>query len=614
MADNQISFEVVLDDGSIKKAFLKFGKDVEKAGEESGNLFGESFSAASIAKTTAGITAAVAATAAVIGALSFKKAISEAIEAENAINQFNAALFSTGNFTKEASQSFQDYASSLERTLGIQDELILQGGQLLVTIGNLTGQGLERATQASLDLAKGLQIDTTTAFNLLAKAANGNVGALSRYGIKIDENLSKSQKFAEALRLIEGRFNGMAAAASGTLQGSLNRVTIEFNNIFETFGKLITSSPVIREALKIIANEFVKISDSLSKISVKSFDGIILKMLEMAQTASLVLLPAIEIIGNTLKTVFTAVELIVGGIVNLIGELASGFAQVGNAVGLVSDETERSLLAFAEASNQETQEQFKGLKDSILGVFNTDTSAAINQTIDTYIQKLNQAKDTGTLFKDQTLANNEDIKGSLYGVGQAFSDVATGIKDASLDMAENASKNFKALGRTMLQSIGQGAGQAFAAFGGALAKGEDALAAFGDALLKAFGNALIQLGTGFILQGIAQSIAGFGSGAPLIAAGAALAAFGGLIAASSGGGGASAGGGVAASGGGGLATEPSSTTSFNEEENAIATPQTSVAVNIQGNVLDRRQTGLELVEVLQDAFDTQGAQVVGANV
>jgi hypothetical protein len=35
-------------------------------------------------------------------------------------------------------------------------------------------------------------------------------------------------------------------------------------------------------------------------------------------------------------------------------------------------------------------------------------------------------------------------------------------------------------------------------------------------------------------------------------------------------------------------------------------------VNIQGDVLDSRETGLRIVEILQDAFDTDGARVVTA--
>jgi hypothetical protein len=33
-------------------------------------------------------------------------------------------------------------------------------------------------------------------------------------------------------------------------------------------------------------------------------------------------------------------------------------------------------------------------------------------------------------------------------------------------------------------------------------------------------------------------------------------------------------------------------------------------VNIQGNVLDRRQTGIEIVEIIKEQFDTQGGQTL----
>ena len=39
-------------------------------------------------------------------------------------------------------------------------------------------------------------------------------------------------------------------------------------------------------------------------------------------------------------------------------------------------------------------------------------------------------------------------------------------------------------------------------------------------------------------------------------------------------------------------------------------PGTQIAVNIQGNVLDRRQTGIEIVEIIKEQFDTQGGQTL----
>lgn len=198
-------------------------------------------------------------------------------------------------------------------------------------------------------------------------------------------------------------------------------------------------------------------------------------------------------------------------------------------------------------------------------------------------------------------------------VGEAFNNVTKGMEEASQELAVNAAKNFKNLGRAMISSVGQAAGNAFAAFGQAIATGENALEAFGKALLNSLGQAAIQMGTTFILQGIAYTYAGLANGPPLIAAGAALAVAGGILAASQGAN--STGnlsGGGSASSGGGLDDANPITEAPKPEDTVAATPTTELNLTINGNVLDRRETGLEIATILQEQFQDQGLVIRGA--
>jgi hypothetical protein len=47
------------------------------------------------------------------------------------------------------------------------------------------------------------------------------------------------------------------------------------------------------------------------------------------------------------------------------------------------------------------------------------------------------------------------------------------------------------------------------------------------------------------------------------------------------------------------------------QESEREKPQTGVVINVQGNILDRRETGLELAKVLSESFDTNGTIVRG---
>jgi hypothetical protein len=230
-------------------------------------------------------------------------------------------------------------------------------------------------------------------------------------------------------------------------------------------------------------------------------------------------------------------------------------------------------------------------------------SAHVNRLLQIQMQYEEQKK---TLFDAATT--------QVLTVGEAFNNVALGMEQASQELAVDAAKNFKNLGKAMLTSVGQSAGQAFAAFGAAIATGENALEAFGKALLQSLGNAAIQMGTTFILQGIAYTYAGLADGPPLIAAGAALAAAGGLLAASQGAGPGSAGfGGGGSASSGGLEDANPIIEAPKPEDTVAATPTTELNLTINGNVLDRRETGLEIATILQEQFQDQGLVIRGAS-
>jgi hypothetical protein len=218
-------------------------------------------------------------------------------------------------------------------------------------------------------------------------------------------------------------------------------------------------------------------------------------------------------------------------------------------------------------------------------------------------------------LQEQALAqaNAEKIKSiednKNFSIQSGFETFSSGFSLAATDFRNNVSKNFQEVGKQAFNTLGRGVGQAFAAFGEALASGEDAGKAFLQSLVGIFADIAIQLGTSYILQGIALSANPLtpGIGGPLIAAGAALATFGGLLKAFSGGK-SKAGGG--ADTGGGIASSPSSSTELTQTENLQrAEAGTQVSVVIQGDVLDSDESGSRIVGLINSAFDKKGVVI-----
>ena len=217
-----------------------------------------------------------------------------------------------------------------------------------------------------------------------------------------------------------------------------------------------------------------------------------------------------------------------------------------------------------------------------------------------YLQE--QALAQANADKIKEIEDNKNF--SLSNSFQTFSD---GFSSAATDFRNNAVKNFQEVGKQAFNTIGRGVGQAFASFGQALAKGEDAGKAFLDSTLKLFGELAVNLGTYFIALGAAKLFATPKEQAealPLISAGAALAVLGGLLGAS---GSSSA---KSSESGGGIAASPSSVTDNQPEQNLTRQePGTAVSVVIQGDVLDSDESGSRIVNLINSAFDKKGVVI-----
>jgi hypothetical protein len=181
---------------------------------------------------------------------------------------------------------------------------------------------------------------------------------------------------------------------------------------------------------------------------------------------------------------------------------------------------------------------------------------------------------------------------------------------------QNAKNTLGDLGNYTKTTLVQGIGQSLAAMGSAIAKGEDAWVAFRNSFLGILGDIAINMGNMFIAMGIAnQAIPIFGNitGGAAIAAGAALVVLGGILKAFGGG----AGGAKAMAGGGGVGAEPATTPeapAFDATApigDGRMAPQTVVNFQVMGDILDSSDTQSRIVALLNDAIDTKGAVIRG---
>lgn len=606
MADQQLAIEIKLEDGTFRRAFANLESDSKRSGKNIGDNLGHPMMAMA-SKVTAAIGG-------IISVASVYKGIKDAIGSEQSIQQLNMALAQTGQYSKKASADLQEFIGGLEKTTAVSDDVIASGAAMLVSMGKLSGEGLKGATKAALDLSAGMNglIGPDQAFTLLAKAADGNTEALGRYGIKIRETGDKSADFAAVMAKINAQFGGFAEGRLNTFGGVIEKIGVSFDNFLKEVGFAFTRSTILKELIKNVSGYLDMLTGSLDKLgkSGNVLDALFLKSLEFGKVLAEYVLPVAELLYRTFKFVWDA---IIGGFQTVIALWAT---EAATLVGVLSkvipglEGMKASLDTFAQSSADVMKDAAYQTMDSFDQIGNYDFTAKSVAMLDSWNNTAQQIVATHKNATDQIKNQQNELASPTF----------TDMFIAEWKRANNNVQQIAAqMATTLRGGLVNGVANGFAAMGKAWQEGTSVLDALGKALLQTLGQVLIQLGTqvitvGLLMQSVPilfglQGWAAVAAGAGMIVAGGVLTAAAGA-GAGGGSGGAGAptglgpGGGVAVSPlGGGLADQ---TLGLSETS---AEPQSRVVVNIQGNVLDRRGTGLEIAEIIRENFELSGVTV-----
>lgn len=167
---------------------------------------------------------------------------------ETAVKGLDAALSKLGDGAAAVSASLQEQAAALQKVTRFGDEAIIQGQALLATFTQNADE-IEQATAASLDFATAIGVDLNTAFLLLGKAAAGDTATLSRYGIILDENIPKTERFAAVIEKMNEQFGGRAQADAKTYAGLIDQISNAFGDLKEKVGQAITENEEVNDQL-----------------------------------------------------------------------------------------------------------------------------------------------------------------------------------------------------------------------------------------------------------------------------------------------------------------------------------------------------------------------------
>jgi hypothetical protein len=185
--------------------------------------------------------AAFAIAAAAAGAYAGKLAIDgvkAAIEDEQAQNRLAESLKATTGATDAQIKAVEDMITKMSLATGVSDDVLRPAMQRLATSTKDTKESQELLALA-LDISKGSGKDLETVANALAKAHDGQDGALVRLGIGLTNTEAKTKTFKEEQKLLSDLYGGAAATNAETFQGKMDRLKISFEEAQESLGFLL---------------------------------------------------------------------------------------------------------------------------------------------------------------------------------------------------------------------------------------------------------------------------------------------------------------------------------------------------------------------------------------
>ena len=256
-------------------------------------------------------------------------------DAEMISARLEASLRNQGITSAYVTKELNDYAQSMQSVYGVSDDVIKNGMRLLVNFGVIRDE-LKQATNSAYALSQGLGIDVQSAFQMVARAAEGNVTALSRYGIKVDTSKTQSEQFAQALEQIDNKFGSLAGASANNLITKTNALKESWGDFKEQVGA------AFEPLAQIIVNLLTKGVQGLQKAFTFCTD-------------------CINILVETGVQGFNYVSLGILKTKEVLQELNLKTLEFRNAIGLASDEA----VATARKNLEATQAEIAGKKEQI---------------------------------------------------------------------------------------------------------------------------------------------------------------------------------------------------------------------------------------------------------
>jgi uncharacterized protein YpiB (UPF0302 family) len=417
-------------DGAIT-AFKKLAREGTDAFEQVQSIGGKLGSAFDVVQK--GALIALGALTAVGGAALGAVAAAAADEASQ--KSLEAQLIRSAGATNAQVQATESFIEQAMLATGIaDDELRPAFGNLARATGDL--EKSQRLFNLSLDISAATSRDLESVTLGLGRAATGNIGALTRLGIPLDEGAKKAKDFGAILKSLEEQFGGAAAVAADTFSGRVKILKTSLGEVVEQIGfaLLPTAERLVEFLQKRLLPALQAAADGFRE---EGLSGALKYFLAALGPFGVKVIDTIEAISLSVITL--------GGHLDVVAAIiaAGAFvAQPSKALDIFNGILDRSNNAASNASAK-----FDALRLSILNTgnalnfANNQISPLIDQTDRIGQKVLPKAKESTDDF-NAALTKVGGSGGSAPKVKKAVEDVAKSV-EATVNVFDELSKALK---------------------------------------------------------------------------------------------------------------------------------------------------------------------------
>ena len=179
------------------------------------------------------------------------KSVAAAAEDQRSQELLEKQLYNTLAASEKTTKATEDFVGQMELASGVADNVLrVSLGNLVRSTGDLTTA--QDLLGLSLDISTATGKDLETVSIALGKASNGQMTALQKLGIPLDEDIKKTKDFSKVQEVLDKQFGGASATAAETFGGQLDRLGTVWDNLTESIGYAVIENEYVKDALDLL--------------------------------------------------------------------------------------------------------------------------------------------------------------------------------------------------------------------------------------------------------------------------------------------------------------------------------------------------------------------------